>query len=54
MITFSTNERQKQSKKRESKWRLKWLRNPQMLRLLVQLGILSFNLLKWLVELLQD
>jgi hypothetical protein len=54
MITCSTNKRQEQSKKRDSKRWLKWLRNPQALRLLFQLGLVIFKLLKWLSEFLQD
>jgi hypothetical protein len=54
MINYSTNKRQEQSKKRERKRWLKWLRNPQMLRLLFQIGIVIFNILKQLYEFWQE
>jgi hypothetical protein len=49
-----SDKRQKQSKKRKYKQCLKWLRKPQTLRLLFQLGPVIFKLLKWLIELLQN
>ncbi|MEH2289155.1 hypothetical protein [Nostoc sp.] len=49
-----SDKRQKQSKKRKHKQWLKWLRKPQTLRLLFQLGPVIFKLLKWLIELLQN
>ncbi len=45
-----SDKQQQQSKKRKSKRWLKWLRQPQTLRLLLQLGTIIFNILKWLVE----
>ena len=54
MITCSTNKRQEQLKKRERKRWLKWLCNPQALRLLLELGLVIFKLLKWLIEFLQQ
>ncbi|MDJ0736955.1 MAG: hypothetical protein QNJ47_23280 [Nostocaceae cyanobacterium] len=48
------DKRQQQLKKRKYKRWLKWLRKPQTLRLLFQLGPAIFKLLKWLIELLQD
>jgi hypothetical protein len=48
------DKRQEQLKERKSKRWLKWLRKPQTLRLLFQLGPVIFKLLKWLIELWQD
>ncbi|MBN3899417.1 MAG: hypothetical protein HWQ41_30375 [Nostoc sp. NOS(2021)] len=49
-----SDKRQKQSKKRKYKQWLIWLRKPQTLRLLFQLGPVIFNLLKWLIEFWQN
>jgi hypothetical protein len=48
------NKQQEQLKKRKSKRWLQWLRKPQTLRLLFQLGPVIFNILKWLIEFWQD
>lgn len=48
------DQQQKQLKKRRFKRWLTWLRKPETLRLLFQLGIATFNLLKWLIELFKD
>jgi hypothetical protein len=51
---MSLDKQQKQLKKRRFKRWLTWLRKPEMLRLLFQLGPVIFNLLKWLIELFKD
>lgn len=48
------NKQQEQLKKRKNKQWLKWLRKPQTLRLLFQLGPVIFKILKWLIEFWQD
>ncbi|MEQ8754668.1 MAG: hypothetical protein RID09_14285 [Coleofasciculus sp. G1-WW12-02] len=54
MENQNPDKRQEQSKKRQYKRWLKWLRNPQTLRLLFKLGPVIFNILRWLIELWQD
>lgn len=48
------DKRQEQSKKRKNKRWLKWLRKPQTLRLLFQIGPFIFKIVKWLIDLCQD
>lgn len=48
-----SDKRQEQSKKRYKRF-LTWLRKPQTLRLLFQIGPVIFKILKWLIDLWQD
>ena len=49
-MQYKFDKQQQQSKKRKSKRWLKWLRKPQTLRLVLQVGTIIFNILKWLSE----
>ncbi|WP_407883135.1 hypothetical protein [Scytonema sp. NUACC26] len=53
MNNQDTDKRQEQSKKRKYKQFLKWLCKPQTLRLLFQIAPVIYQMMKWLIELLQ-